>query len=59
MDLTHVIVIGLVVVGIAAPIVGLVILGRMLKRDEAIDAAIYLAHRQTQEFLKEYLRQRG
>ena len=53
MDATHILVIVLVVVGILGPVIGFWAIARMLKKDEAIDAAIYLAQRQLQEYLKE------
>ncbi len=56
MDIAHVIIIASVSISILAPIIGFVILGRMLKKDEAIDAAIFLAQRQLQEYLKEQKR---
>lgn len=52
MDVTHVIVVGLGAVAIAVSIVGFVLLARMLKKDEAIDAAIFLAQRQLDDYVK-------
>lgn len=53
MDVTHIVIIVLVVVGILGPIIGYWSIARMLKKDEAIDAAIFLAQRQLQEYLKQ------
>ena len=52
MDLTHVIVITLNVIGVAVPSLCLVKIARMLRKDEAIDAATFLALRQLDEFVR-------
>jgi hypothetical protein len=52
MDLTHVFLIGMLVISIAVPVVGFWLMLRRQERDEAIDAAIFLAHRQLDEYVK-------
>jgi hypothetical protein len=52
MDLTHVTVIGLGLVGIAVAVIGLWMISRQLRKDEAIDAATFLALRQLEEFVR-------
>ncbi len=49
MDLTHVILIALLLIGIAMPIIGYVMLARILRKDEAIDAATFLALHELRE----------
>jgi len=53
MDLIHAIIIASVAISILAPIIGFTYMARLLRKDEAIDAAIFLAQRQLQEYLKE------
>ena len=53
MDLTHVFLIGMLVISIVVPVVGFWSMFRRQERDEAIDAAIYLAQRQLEEWLKQ------
>ena len=52
MDVTHIIALVLAVVGIAVPVVGFVLIARILRKDEAIDAATFLALRQLEEYVK-------
>ncbi len=52
MDVTHIIVIALVVIGIVSPIVGYWAIARMLRKDEAIDAATFLALSQLEEYVR-------
>ena len=53
MDPAHVIVIGLVTISILVPVIGFWRMFRRQERDEAIDAAIFLAQRQLEEWLKQ------
>jgi len=53
MDLTHVFLIGMLVISIVVPVVGFWSMFRRQERDEAIDAAIYLAQRQLEEWVKQ------
>jgi hypothetical protein len=52
MDPTHIILGALLVAGLAIAVVGFVALGQMLKKDEAIDAATFLALRQLEDYVK-------
>jgi hypothetical protein len=52
MDWVHAIVIASVAVSILAPIIGFTLMARMLRKDEAIDAAIFLAQRELQEYIR-------
>lgn len=52
MDLTHVFLIGMLTISIAVPVVGFWLMLRRQERDEAIDAAIFLAQRQLDEYIK-------
>ena len=52
MDVIHTIVIGLVVIGILAPIIGFMMMLRILRKDEAIDAVTFLALRDLQEYVR-------
>ena len=52
MDVIHAIVIALVVVGILGPVIGFWAIARILRKDEAIDAATFLALRQLDEFVR-------
>ena len=52
MDLQHWVLFGALAVTIAVPVVGFIIMARILKKDEAIDAAIFLAQRQLEDYLK-------
>jgi phosphate uptake regulator len=52
MDLQHWVLFAALGVVAAIPVVGFIIMARILKRDEAIDAAIFLAQRQLEEYLK-------
>ena len=52
MDVIHAIVIALVVVGIVGPVVWFWAIARILRKDEAIDAATLLALRQLDEFVR-------
>jgi hypothetical protein len=49
MDLTHWLLLGIGLVGIAIPIVGFILIARILRKDEAIDAATFLALRELRE----------
>jgi type II secretory pathway pseudopilin PulG len=51
MDLAHVIVIALLVIFGLALLAGFVAMARLLKKDEAIDAATFLALRQLDEYV--------
>ena len=53
MDWTHVFLIGMLLVSILVPVVGFSLMTRRQERDEAIDAAIFLAQRQLEEYLKQ------
>ena len=53
MDWTHVFLIGMLAISILVPVVGFWVMTRRQDRDEAIDAAIYLARRQLEEYLKQ------
>ena len=53
MDWTHVFLIGMLAISILVPVVGFWVMTRRQDRDEAIDAAIYLAQRQLEEYLKQ------
>jgi len=55
MDVTHWVLGGMLVFSIVVAIIGLAIMTRRQDRDEAIDAVIFLAQRQ----LEDYLRQPG
>ncbi len=52
MDLQHWLLFGALAIVAAIPVVGFIIMARILKKDEAIDAAIFLAQRQLEEYLK-------
>lgn len=52
MDVTHVIVAVLVVVSILGPVIGFIVIARILRKDEAIDAATSLALRDLQEHVR-------
>ena len=52
MDPAHIIVIGLVTISILVPVIGFWRMFRRQERDEAIDAAVFLAQRQLEEYLK-------
>ena len=52
MDWIHAIVIGSVAISILAPVIGFAYIARLLRKDEAIDAAIFLAQRQLEEYVK-------
>jgi len=52
MDWVHAIVIVAVAVAILAPIIGFLAMARILKKDEAIDAATFLALRDLQDYLR-------
>lgn len=49
MDLTHWILLGVLLVAIAIPVVGFIVMARVLRKDEAIDAATFLALREVRE----------
>jgi mannose/fructose/N-acetylgalactosamine-specific phosphotransferase system component IIC len=49
MEPTHWVMTGLLLIGLGIPAVGFIILGRILKKDEAIDAATFLALRELRE----------
>lgn len=49
MDLSHWILFGLVVFAVAIPVVGFTVMARILRKDEAIDAATFLALRELRE----------
>ena len=49
MDWTHWLLVGLVGVTIAVPVVGFIVMARILRKDEAIDAAAFLALRELRE----------
>ena len=49
MDWTHWILIGLIGVTIAIPVAGFIVMARILRKDEAIDAATFLALRELRE----------
>jgi len=49
MDWTHLVLTVLLVIGIAIPVVGYGLIARMLRKDEAIDAATFLALRELPE----------
>ena len=53
MNWTHVFLIGMLAISILVPVVGFWVMARRQDRDEAIDAAIYLAQRQLEEYLKQ------
>lgn len=57
MDATHIVLGGMLFFSVVVAIIGFLMLGRMLKKDEAIAAAIFLAHRQLEEYLKPQPRQ--
>ncbi len=57
MDATHIVLGGMLLSSVVVAIIGFLMLGRMLKKDEAIDAAIFLAHRQLEEYLRHQPRQ--
>lgn len=52
MDWVHAIAIVAIAVAILAPIIGFVVMARILKKDEAIDAATFLALRDLQEYVR-------
>ena len=53
MDTTHVVLGGMLAFSILVAIIGFAVIARRQEKDEAIDAAIYLAHRQLEEYLKQ------
>jgi cytochrome b len=52
MDLTHVVLGALLVVAVTIAAVSFVVVARMLRKDEAIDAATFLALRRLEEYMK-------
>jgi uncharacterized protein YneF (UPF0154 family) len=54
MDATHLVLGGMLVFSIVVAIIGFWLIARRQEKDEAIDAAIFLAQRQLQEYLKEH-----
>lgn len=53
MDATHITLGGMLVFSILVAIVGFWLMVRRQERDEAIDAAIYLAQRQLEEYVRQ------
>jgi hypothetical protein len=52
MDSTHVILASLLVIGIAIPVVGFWAMFRRQEKDEAVDAATFLALRELRDWLE-------
>lgn len=52
MDWVHAIIIASVAVAILAPIIGFLAMARILRKDDAIDAATFLALRDLQEYVR-------
>ena len=52
MDLAHIIVLALVTISILVPVIGFWQMFRRQERDEAIDAAVFLAQRQLEDYIK-------
>jgi hypothetical protein len=57
MEPTHWMLAGVIGLAIGVPVVGFIILGRILRKDEAIDAATFLALRQLRERVEQSRRQ--
>lgn len=52
MDPTHVVLGGMLAFSILVAVIGFWLIARRQEKDEAIDAAIFLAQRQLEEYLK-------
>ena len=52
MDLTHAFLTGMLAISILAPIIGFWLIIRRQEKDEAIDAATFLALRDLQEYVR-------
>jgi len=52
MDLTHIVLGALLIVAVTIAAVSFIVVARMLRKDEAIDAATFLALRRLEEYVR-------